>query len=95
MHLVASVTSIKDGAWHDATCVFRGGEHRAIPKPSFIFYRLVTTLNGQHIASMLAKKYYKEQPDADKSVCDAICVGVGKSPHTPRGMKKYYEENSG
>jgi hypothetical protein len=92
-HLVAAVSSIEGKAWHDKTCVFKGGEHKSITKPSFVFYRLTTRMSARHIKKMIEKNYYKDQPDASDAVCDAICDGVCVSEHTPRGIKRFYQEN--
>jgi hypothetical protein len=91
--LVAPLSSIEGKGWHDSTCVFAGGEHRAIKKPSFVFYRLTTRMSVQHIQKMIAKNYYIEQPPVSDDVCDAICDGVCKSKLTPRGSVNYYEDN--
>lgn len=91
--LAVNISSVDGKSWHDKTCLFAGGEHKSITKPSFAFYQLTTQLNARHVKNMINKKLYKEQPEASEVVCDALCDGVCKSEHTPRGMKKYYEEN--
>lgn len=50
-------------------------------------------MNARHIKNMVAKKYYKEELPVSDEVCDSICAGIANSEHTPRGIKKYYEEN--
>lgn len=92
-HLVASLSSSEGKPWHDKTCVFAGGEHKAITKPSFVFYGATAQMNAAHITKMIASQYYKEQPPVSDQVCKAICDGVCKSEHTPRGAKRYYESN--
>jgi hypothetical protein len=44
MHLVATVSSVKEGIEHDKTCVLPVGEHAFITKPSYVVYGLTTQM---------------------------------------------------
>jgi hypothetical protein len=89
-HLVASVTSVKDGH-HDAACEIKAGEHSSITKDSFVLYRATTRMMANNITSFIRKNYYIPKERVSDDLLSRVCNGVVTSEHIPRGMRKFYE----
>jgi hypothetical protein len=91
-HLVVGFSSIKKGVRHDPNCETAVGDHKCLTKPSFVFYALTSPLRASHIEKMIAKNYFKAQPDVSNELYKRICKGLLSSDRTPRGMKKYFND---
>lgn len=92
-HLLLSVSSIKEGIWHDATCVLNPGSHEFIKRPSFVLYSKASCVRAQGLITCVEGWTYTPKARLDDEVFASVCEGVDASPHTPRWAKKYFAEN--
>ena len=93
MHLVGSISSIRDGQFHDPTCVIEAEEHRFINRPSYVLYRRTTTIRGGHMAICVDGWLFKPDDPVSDDLYQRICAGIADSRFTPRGMIRYWREN--
>lgn len=94
-HLLLSVSSIKEGVRHDATCEIEVGCHPFITKPSFIFYAKAAQVRSDRLIKCVEGWLYTPKERLADEVFQRVCAGVDASPFTPRWAKKYFAENSG
>lgn len=94
-HLLLSVSSIKTGVKHDATCELEIGCHPFVTKPSFILYAKATQVRSDRLIKCVEGWLYTPKERLADDVFQRVCVGVDESRFTPRWAKKYFAENSG
>jgi hypothetical protein len=93
-HLLLSVSSIKEGVSHDDACVFAGGEHEFIDRPSFVYYRQPELRRADKIALLVEKNEYVPKADLANPHFEAVCEGVKKSKFIKRWAVEYYLNNA-
>lgn len=93
-HLLLSVSSIKEGVNHDATCEMESGCHVFITKPSFIFYAKADRVRSDLLVKCVDGWVYTPKERLADDVFGRVCAGVEASPFTPRWTKKYFGENA-
>lgn len=94
-HLLLSSSSIKAGVKYDATCELETGCHSFITKPSYIVYAKTALVRSDLLIKCVDGWLYTPKERLADDVFARVCAGVNASPFTPRGMKKYFAENSG
>lgn len=92
-HLLLSVSSIKDGIWHDPTCELEVGCHEFIKRPSFVFYAKAERARTDGLIACVKGWTYTPRARLDDDVFARVCDGVSASLHTPRWAKKYFADN--
>ncbi|MEL5876056.1 hypothetical protein [Cereibacter sphaeroides] len=93
-HLLLSISSIKEGIWHDSTCVLDPGCHEFVKRPSFVLYAKAERVRAQGLIKCVEGWIYTPRARLDDEVFARVCAGVDASPHTPRWAKAYFAENS-
>ncbi len=88
-HLLVNFSSIHEGVFHDVACVVNAGEYPFIKHPSYIEYRRAETVKASH----LIKCNFTQKEDVSDELYTRICNGLISSIHTPKRIKKYFEEN--
>jgi hypothetical protein len=48
-HLIVSISSIKQGRYHDPTCELEAGKHSFVTRPSFVHYGSARTVDAVHL----------------------------------------------
>jgi hypothetical protein len=85
-----SVCSVKNGIYHDPTCIISGGSHPFLPNKSFISYNFAYFQNLNHINKMIGLRYYRQSTDIDAADLARICQGMNISLETPNGARKAF-----
>ena len=93
MHIMYSVSSIKDGQAYDDTCMFKGGEHEFIVRPSYVYYRNPEQRSATTIVLCVERGLYVPKADLAQEHFDRIRAGIAKSPFTKPWAEKYCREN--
>ena len=88
--LLLSVSSIKDGKYHDPTCLFSGGEHEFITKRSFVVYGKPEQRLLSAIQKCLACGLFVRKADLGSPHFDRICDGISLSPHRQRWAVEHF-----
>ncbi len=92
-HLLVNISTIRDGAFYDSTCVIEPGEHPSVTKRSWVVYRRATILHADHIKKCVDGWSFKPTEAVPEGLFSRICDGVGASSFTPRDMKQYFVAN--
>lgn len=88
-HLLVNFSSIHENVYHDDACVVNTEEHPFIKHPSYIEYRKAETVKSSH----LIKCGFTQKEDVSEELFKRICGGLLLSIHTPKRIKKYFEQN--
>ena len=93
-HLLVNISTIRDGAFYDPTCVVEPGEHSSVTKRSWVVYRRAVTLHADYIKNCVDGWSFKPKEEVPEGLFARICDGVGASSFTPRDMKRYFVANN-
>lgn len=88
--LLVSLSSIKEGRYHDTTCEIAAGVHEFIGDPSFAFYGGARVDSARHLTAMEAKGLFFAKADMPAGVVERICDGIEASDHTPKFAVDFY-----
>ena len=92
-HLLTSISSVKEGRWHDPTCVLEEGAHPWLEHQSYVFYQRPQQLTHAGIIKCVKSGLYIPKENLDEAVLKKICAGVNDSAMTPRWAKEYFRQN--
>ena len=82
MCLAVMVSSIKQNRIYDPACVLEPGVHEFITVRSSVVYRQAETPMAQHIANMVARKYYSVKADFTEDLFNKVVSGLFVSDNT-------------
>jgi hypothetical protein len=92
-NLIVSVSSIKEGIYHDPSCVIEAGEHRRIKIPSYVEYRRARTIHSAAlVAGERAWLYHADEPITD-DLFKRICDGLEQTEHIAPRLRRYFLGN--
>ncbi len=92
-HLLLSITSVRSGSHHDATCEFTGGEHEFIRHHSYVLYARAEQKNSVAISKMVHTGYYHAKDDFKDEHFLRVCNGIAKSQFVKPWVVKYFNQN--
>jgi hypothetical protein len=92
-HLLASISSVKEGISHDPTCVLEKDAHPWLDRQSYVFYAKVRQIPSAGLVKCVKSGLYIPKEDCDKAALKKICDGIIRSPMTPRWAKEYFRKN--
>jgi hypothetical protein len=85
-----SVYSVKNGIYHDPTCILNGGSHPFLPNKSYIAYNFATFQKMSHLNKMVGLRYYRQSADLDPADLARTRHGMDISLGTPKGTRKSF-----
>jgi hypothetical protein len=89
-NLLVSISSVKDGQFHDDSCIIQPGEHRRIIKPSWVEYRRCRVeLSAALVRGEAAWLYHREVPVTDE-LFERMCAGLLTSDFAAPRYIKYF-----
>ncbi len=94
LHLLLSISSIKERVAYDDTCILYKGEHEFIKVPSFVVYRLPERKPATTIQKCVNGWLFHPRADMDEKVFQRIFDGIFKSDFSPAWTLKYASDNS-
>lgn len=90
-NLLVSVSSVREGRFHDPACIVEAGEHRRIKVRSWVEYRLTrAVLCAALIKGEAAWLYRPDEPITDE-LHRRMCGGLMASDHCPPRLRRYFE----
>jgi hypothetical protein len=92
-HLLASISSVKEGRWHDPTCVLEEDAHPWLGHQSYVLYQRPQQLTHAGIIKCVKSGLYIPKENCNEAVLKKICAGVNDSAMTPRWAKEYFRQN--
>ncbi|WP_372993072.1 hypothetical protein [Sulfitobacter sp.] len=91
MRLLIPISSIKDGVFHDQTCVLDVGEHPFITKPSFVFYRHIQQRSATKISMCLENGDFIAKDSASEALIAKIIAGIPASNFTAPWVLNFFQ----
>ena len=88
--LLLSLSTIRDGKYHDPTCVFDGGEHEFIVGPSYVVYSRAEQRFVQGIQTCVEGKVFIPKAPLDDLHVSRMCQGIQASGRTKPWALEYY-----
>lgn len=92
-HMLVSISRIKEGVYHDPSCVIEPGEHPFITERSFVAYHMARTLPSANLTKCVDGWVYRQKEDISPDLLKRIQDGILKSPEIPRGMRRYFQDS--
>lgn len=91
--LLVSVSSIKQGAWYDDSCLLYKGDHEFIKRPSFVSYHHSKIITADSLISGVNKDMFRPCGTVTDEVMALICKGLEESDHLPESHRIFYEDS--
>jgi hypothetical protein len=92
--LLVSLSSIKEGRFHDPACIIEVGEHPFVTKRSYVEYRLSRIIRCDHITKCVDGWTFTPKADVSDDLYAKIAAGIGASEFSSKLTIKYYEANA-
>jgi hypothetical protein len=89
-YLLVSVSTIREGRYHDPTCKIRAGVHEFVVDDSFAFYGHARVERAAHLVNMEDKGVFFAKEDMPQPIVEAIAAGITLSEHTPNHIIKFF-----
>ncbi len=91
-YLLVSISTIREGRYHDGTCELDAGIHEFVKYDSYAHYGGARVITAQHLVAMEGKGVFFAKEDVPPNVVSAICDGIEISAHTPNYAIKFYRK---
>jgi hypothetical protein len=91
--LLLTVSTIREGVWHDPTRILPAGCHPFIGSESFINYRFSIIKRCDVITNMVDGWVYHTKADFPANLTDGILAGARESEMTPRYVLDYLDDS--
>jgi hypothetical protein len=90
--LLVSLSTIREGRYHDGTCEVPPGVHEFVTDHSFAFYGHARVERAAHLVKMEEAGVFFAKGDMPAHVVEAICAGIEQSAHTPNFVVRFYKK---
>lgn len=90
--LLVSISSIKQGAYHDPTCLLYEGDHPFIKHPSFVKYQLCRVEEVAKLEAGVRNGYFIQREPMVGEIVARILTGCINSRHTALEVKNLIVE---
>ena len=90
--LLVSISTDRQGARTDASCILNAGDHGSIAHRSYVAYRYAVVRSAAGIRAEEAGGRLTAKEPLAPHVLDRICAGLEASPNTPEAIKAFYRE---
>lgn len=88
-HALVSISTIREGQHHDATCIVEAGEHEFVQRKSYIEYRMARIEKSAHLIKCVSGWTFIEKVSVSEALFGRILGGVEASDFTPQFVQKY------
>ena len=79
MHLLVSLSRVKEGVHFDPACVFEPGEHRFVKERSFAAYRLARIDLAEKLIKHVEAWDFTPKDDMQPQLVERMCAGIEAS----------------
>lgn len=90
--LLVSLSTIREGRYHDGTCEISPGVHSFVTDHSFAFYGHARVERTTHLVNMEEKGLFFAKEDMPDNVVEAISAGIQQSEHTPKFVIQFFQK---
>ena len=88
--LIVPICSIKEGIFHDPSCILDVGDNAFIQRPSYVLYRRIDKIHKDHLDQRISNKTYIHKENVSDQVLEKIKAGIMTSSLIPRWAKKEF-----
>jgi len=88
--LMVSLSSIKQGVPHDASCILYPGDHPFVKRESFVVYQKARIEDADKVLRGVKDGKLVPQDPIDSAVFARICKGLEESRLTPPKVLRFY-----
>ena len=85
--VLVNVSTVRDGAKHDETCVLDAGSHPFIKEESYLVYRSTRIEQVSHVTRLVHQGLFKPRTPLAEGLLALIKIGLKSSPFTTREFK--------
>lgn len=85
--VLVSVSTVREGAEYDATCILEAGCHPFVKQRSFVVYRSARIEPLPRVAQLVRQGFFKPHSAVDAALLDRIRAGLRSSAFTKREFK--------
>ncbi len=89
-HMLVSLSTIREGVFHDPACVVDVGEHPFVKAQSFIEYRMARMDTAIHLQRCVDGWTFLPKENVSRELLEKICGGLQVSEHITKSMLNYY-----
>lgn len=93
--LIVSISSVKQGIWHDNTCILEIGDHKFITRQSWVDYRSTRIEPASKLNKGVHEGFFVPQGTIDTQVFQRICQGLFHSSHCKPKTRDFYLQACG
>lgn len=90
--LLVSVTTDRQNPKTDDSCILDSGDHEAITRRSYVYYRYALVKGMADIRDEEADGVITLMEPVPPHILGRICAGLEASPRTPEEVKAFYRE---
>lgn len=87
--VLVNVSTVREGAAHDPTCVLEAGCHPFVKQKSYVVYRSARIEPVARVVQLLKQGFFKPQPSIDEGLLALIKIGLRSSAFTKREFKQF------
>lgn len=87
--VVLTISTIKDGQWHDPTVIIDIGTHKFIKAKSFVHYAYAQVMDCSAISRDVDSWVFMPKDEMVESVVSTMFYGAHRSEMTPRFVLDY------
>ena len=88
--LLVSVSTDRQDPKTDTACILNPGDHEAITRPSYVYYRHATVRSTAVIRAEEASGRITPVEPLAPHILDRVCAGLESSRNTPEAIKAFY-----
>jgi hypothetical protein len=85
--VLVNVSTVREGAECDDTCILEPGCHRFIRQKSFVVYRAARIEPESRVAKLVKQGFFRPHEAVDAELLGRIKSGIASSPFTKREFK--------
>lgn len=89
--LLVGVSSVKQGQYHDPSCLLYPGDHPFLNRESFINYRGARIEDAQKIANGVKQGAFIAKDILSGEIFARVCYGLEQSRHTAPKILAFYQ----
>jgi hypothetical protein len=93
--LLVSISTIRPGLPHDASCLLYPGDHEFVKTESYVLYQKSRLENAERLMQGVKNGLFVPQSPIDTSIFARICKGLEESRFTPAKHLNFYEKTRG
>ncbi len=86
--VLVNLSTVREGAEHDPTCLLERGCHPFVKQRSFVVYRSARLEPAAHVEQLVKQGFFKPQPAVNEGMLALVKVGLRSSPFTKREFKQ-------